>query len=110
MKAKQIPENLTVRLIEADMNHTRLVSNLEKLGFDSGGAFDLNLIDLVSECMRVPAGPIEDRWTDMYFRFMKEAAGTPGSHPPLMSLAALCYRQLQALIEYERYVQPLDSY
>lgn len=101
MKANIAPQNLAIRLIEQDMKHYRLLIGLEKLGLESAGGLDLELMELVATCMEVPASHAEDRWTDMYVRFMREAACREDFNAIVRPLAVCCYRHLSALLEYE---------
>ena len=101
MKANYVPQDLAVRLIEQDMKHYRLVMGLGKLGLESAGTLDLDLMELVAECMDVPEGQTEDRWTDMYIRFMREAADRVDFDTIARPLALCCLRHLGALLEYE---------
>lgn len=99
-----INEDLIISLIQQDMKHNQLLTGLERIGFDCQGLFDLGLLEIVSNLMKVPEGRISDRWSAMYVSFMQEAPHYEVSclGEALEPLAAICYKQLKALLDYEK--------
>lgn len=92
-------KDLVIRLIQQDMKHHQLISNLESIGLRSDGIYYLELMEIISEIMQVPKDDIEDRWSNTYLHFMNQVSNYPvtSKGEGLMDLAEECYENLKII-------------
>ena len=97
-------EHLIINLIHEDLKHNQLLTAIERIGFDRGNLYNLQLLEIIAKLMKVPKGPISNRWDEIYAGFMLESINykVTSRGESLRPLAEVCYKQLRTLLDYEK--------
>ena len=96
-------KDLIISLIKEDLRHNQLVLNLNEMGLDSGGNYDLSLLATIANLMGIPTGKVSDQFGDVYESFMRESIKHPVDSNPISfsEMAMRCFNKLVACKDIE---------
>ncbi len=95
--------DLIINLIQKDLKHNQLVLNLNGIGLDCNGYYDLSMLRTVAKLMGIKEGSISDQFGDLYESYMQESVQNVITHNPksFADMATKCYESLLACVDIE---------